>query len=104
MPLIVLQEAIAPVYASLERFEFGEMLRVSREAIGLKQFKASEFLGIAPARLKNLETGYFRSMPSEAELQAIARLYDIQYGIVHEKAAAHVADHTKAKKVRMIDE
>jgi transcriptional regulator with XRE-family HTH domain len=104
MPLIVLQEAIEQVYGNLDRFDFGEMLRVSREAIGLKQFKASEFLGIAPARLKNLETGYFRSMPSEAEMQAISRLYDIQYGIVHEKAKSHVDEHTKAKKVRMHDE
>jgi transcriptional regulator with XRE-family HTH domain len=99
-----LEEAIKPVYEELDKFEFGEMLRVAREAVGLKLYRVSEFLGISPARLKNLETGYFRTMPVEAEIEAIAKLYDIKYSVVKQKAQDHVDEHTRAKKVRMDDE
>ena len=100
MALTVLEEAIEPVYKELEDKDFGRMMREARDALGLKLYRVSEFLGILPARLKNLETGYFRAMPPEAELQAISKLYDIKYSIVKDKASKHVAEHKTAKKVR----
>lgn len=100
MALTVLEEAIEPVYKELEDKDFGRMLREARDALGLKLYRVSEFLGILPARLKNLETGYFRAMPPEAELMAISKLYDIKYSVVRQKALEHVEQHKTAKKVR----
>ena len=78
MPLIILEEAIQLAYENLESKDFSEMIRELRNAIGLKLYKAAELIGIAPARLKNLETGYFRIMPKEIELNVITQLYEIK--------------------------
>ena len=101
MPLIILEEAIQLAYENLESKDFSEMIRELRNAIGLKLYKAAELIGIAPARLKNLETGYFRIMPKEIELNVIAQLYDIEVGTVKSKAQEHVKQRLRAKKVRI---
>ena len=101
MPLIILEEAIQLAYENLESKDFSEMIRELRNAIGLKLYKAAELIGIAPARLKNLETGYFRIMPKEIELNVIAQLYDIEVGTVKSKAQEHVKQRLRAKKVRL---
>lgn len=104
MGLVILEEAIQPVYEDLSRKDFSSLLRDARDAIGLKLYRAAEFMGVAPARLKNLETGYFRVMPTEAEINAIAQLYDIKAITVKEKATKHVKQREKAKKIRTINE
>jgi hypothetical protein len=104
MALSVLEEAIAPVYEAANKLDFCKLLGLSREYIGLKLYRAAEFMGIAPARLKNLETGYFRIMPTEAELNAIAQLYDLPYGTVKRKAQEHVKLRQKVKKVKFKDD
>lgn len=101
MPLIILEEAIQPAYENIESKDFSEMIRELRNAIGLKLYKAAELIGIAPSRLKNLETGYFRIMPKEIELNVIAQLYDIEVGTVKFKAQEHVKKRLRAKKVRL---
>ena len=104
MPLTVLEEAMNQVYKAAPKLDFSTLISQSREAVGLKLYRAAEFMGIAPARLKNLETGYFRVMPTEAELNAIAQLYDFQMGVVKVKAQEHVRRRQKARKVRLHDE
>lgn len=101
MPLIVLEEAIQPVYENLEKKDFASLIRELRDAIGLKLYKAAEFIGVASARLKNLETGYFRMMPTEAELRAIALLYGLKESIIKTKAQEHVKQRERARKVRV---
>ena len=101
MPLIILEEAIQLAYENLESKDFSEMIRELRNAIGLKLYKEAELIGIGPARLKNLETGYFRIMPKEIELNVIAQLYDIEVGTVKSKAQEHVKQRLRAKKVRL---
>lgn len=104
MALIVLEEAIQPIYQDLNSKDFSSLLRDARDAIGLKLYRAAEFIGVAPARLKNLETGYFRVMPTEAELNAIAHLYDIKVSTVKLKAQAHVKLRERSKKIRTMNE
>lgn len=99
MALTFLEEAIQPAYENLESKNFSETIRELRNAIGLKLYKAAELIGIAPSRLKNLETGYFRIMPKEIELNIIAKLYDIEVGTVKLKAQEHVKQRLRAKKV-----
>lgn len=101
MPLIILEEAIQPAYKNLESKDFSEMIRELRNAIGLKLYRAAELIGIAPSRLKNLETGYFRIMPREIELNIIAQLYNIEVETVKSKAQEHVKQRLRAKKVRI---
>lgn len=104
MALTVLEDAIQHVYKTLDKKDFSSLIRDSRDAIGLKLYRAAEFIGVAPARLKNLETGYFRVMPTEAELIAIAHLYDLKLSTVKTKAQDHVKVREKVKKIRTMNE
>ena len=104
MALTVLEDAIQPIYEDLEKMDFASLIREARDAIGLKLYRAAEFIGIAPARLKNLETGYFRVMPTDVEIAAIAQLYDIKVSVVKRKAQEHVKQREKVKKIRIMNE
>lgn len=95
MPLLVLEEALLPVKDSLDELDFAQVIRECRTAIGLKQYRAAEFVGVAGSRLKNLETGYFRDMPSHAEIQAFARLYDLNPNVLEKKAEEHCRARTR---------
>lgn len=100
MPLIVLEDAINPLMGDVKEKYFGEVIRDARDALGMKLYRAAEFVGITPARLKNLETNYFRVMPSEGELIALSKLYDLSYNTLYSKAKERVEYHGRAKKVR----
>lgn len=100
MPLLVLEEALAPVKKALEELDFAQIIRECRTALGLKQYRAAEFVGVAGSRLKNLETGYFRDMPDAAEIQAFARLYDINPNILEKKAEEHCRARTKSLRTK----
>lgn len=99
MALMILEEAIQPVHESLNKKDFSTLIREARDAIGLKLYRAAEFMGVAPSRLKNLETGYFRVMPSEAELHAISLLYDIKESVIRAKAQEYATWRQKTRKV-----
>jgi len=95
MPLIVLEDAIQPVKEALNELDFAQIIRECRTAIGLKQYRAAEFVGVRTSRLKNLETGYFRDMPTLEEIQAFARLYDLNPNMLEQKAEDHCRARTK---------
>ena len=99
MALNVLEKAIEMIYTTADDREFSELIRAARSAIGIKSYKAAEFIGIAPARLKNLEIGYFRVMPTEIELFAISKLYGLDINLLREKAASHVEKVSAAKRI-----
>lgn len=92
------------VYSKMEEMTFNEIVRSSRFTIGLKQLKAAEFSGINVNRLKNLETGYFREMPSKEEILAISFLYGIPAEMLNIKALEHVIRRQKIKKIDIIEE
>jgi hypothetical protein len=99
MPLHVLEKAIEPIQKEAQKKDFATLIRQAREAIGLKLYRAAEYVGIAPARLKNLETGYFRMTPTSGELEGFAGLYDLSLAVLEEKAAAHVEARKRTLKV-----
>lgn len=100
MALIILEKAMNPIRAHEKEVDFATLIRDSRDAIGLKQYRAAEFIGISCGRLKNLETGYFRDMPSPDEITSIARLYDLKPNLLEEKAKTHCEERSVRKKIR----
>ncbi len=104
MSLFILEEALKKTNKTIDKKDFSRILRDSRDAIGLKLYRAAEFMGVAPSRLKNLETGYFRVMPTEAEIEAISDLYEIPIQVVQQKAKSHVVSREKVKKIRTIND
>jgi transcriptional regulator with XRE-family HTH domain len=100
MTLIVLEDAIKKIHKNVAQRDFSQIIRDCRVALGLKQYRAAEFAGIAETRLKNLETGYFRTMPASCEIHAFARLYDLNPNILEQKAKEHCIERTKNLKSR----
>ncbi|NGX36896.1 MAG: hypothetical protein K1000chlam2_00041 [Chlamydiae bacterium] len=86
MAFPVLEEAIEPLRKQMNECDFPTIIRDARESIGLKQYRAAEFIGVTCNRLKNLESGYFRDVPALSVLAAIARLYDFNPNLLEEKA------------------
>lgn len=102
MGLTLLEKELEPVYNQLDALEFSNLLLACRLALGIKQYKAAEIAGCSKDRLKNLETGYFREMPSMVELQALGALFDIKFSILEQKAKVHVESRIRHRKVRVI--
>ncbi len=102
MGLRVLEKALKEAHKQIAELNFSDLIRKSRDILGLKQYRAAEFAGISQQRIKNLETGYFRDMPTHPELQALGALFDIKYSVLEEKAHEHVQERILDRKVRVI--
>jgi len=100
----VFQDIMKKLHLEMETMEFPQILRQSRDRIGLMQYRAAEFLGMRLNRLKNLETGYFRQMPREEELNAISEFYEIPLPLLTEKAEAYTQYRQNECKIRIISD
>ena len=97
MSLRYLEIELEKMLVHADMLSFDQLIRGCRSCIGIMQFRAAEFMGIFPNRLKVLEQGTFTSMPSHREIAAISRLYDIKISYLEEKALAHVRRKNKRK-------
>lgn len=83
---------------------FSEVLRDARDKLGLMQYRAAEHMNFSHGRLKNLETGYFRQMPTANEINMICDFYCLSSKEMRKKARDHIEERRKTKKIRTIDE
>lgn len=81
---------------------FSDLIREARDHIGLKQYRAAEHCGFSLARLRDLETGFFRKMPQEKEIRQFVKLYDLSFEELYIKAKAHVERKKRDRRVRTI--
>ena len=102
MALEVFEKVLEKVHKKIDALSFCDLIRKSRDALGIKQYRAAEFVGVSQQRIKNLETGFFRGMPSTPELHALGVLYDIKFSILKKKAVQHVHECVRDRKVRVI--
>ena len=98
------QEIVDEVKEEMKDASFSDYVREARDRIGLKQYRAAEFCGITLGRLRNLESGYFRSMPTDTELRKFADVYDMEYERLYEKAEEYVEKRKRDRKVRIIED
>lgn len=81
---------------------FSDLIRATREQIGLIQYKAAHHMGLTAHRLHNLEQGHFRDMPRPKEFEALSNLYRLSIDdlvrLATEQTAAmkRVSPYTKA--------
>lgn len=100
MAFPILEDAIDPVKKMMNHCDFPSLIKELREAIGLKQYRAAEFIGVTHNRLKNLESGHFREMPSTFEIAAISRLYDVEEKELVTKAESFCDQRSSRRKSR----
>lgn len=96
-------DLLQKIHNDTQDMPFNDLIREHRDRLGLMQYRAAEHLGMKLNRLRNLETGYFRDMPRDAELDALAMVYEIERKVLEKKAIEHVQKHTVNKKVRILD-
>ena len=92
------------IRAEMYLLPFHEILRQSRDRLGLLQYRTAEFLGMRINRLKNLESGFFRAMPLEEEFEAIAEFFELPRGLLEDKAAIHIRSRRKDLKIRRLED
>lgn len=73
-----------------EEKTFCGLIRETRDALGLRQYKVAEMIRMPIQRLKNLETGYFRVMPQDDEINRLSAFYELPESILKKKAEEHV--------------
>lgn len=83
--------------------EFHEILRQARNTIGLMQYRVAENVGVGINRLKNLETGYFRTPIDPKELQRICYFYELPLPLMNKKMQDHLDKHVRQRKMRIMD-
>lgn len=82
----------------MDDMEFGEVILEARERIGMRQYRAAEMMGMTIGRLKRLETGFFKAMPSATEIREICELFGLPKDKMIEKAELHCARLNKPTK------
>jgi len=97
-----IEQIITELKDEMGEMSFSEILREARDRIGLVQYRAAEHLGMTMARLKNLEIGYFRVMPSAEEMEAICSFYELPRDDMYDKAKSYCNEHATAKKIRTL--
>jgi transcriptional regulator with XRE-family HTH domain len=98
----VFDKIMDDIRSEMKELSFHEILRQSRDGMGLMQYRTAEFLGMRNSRLKNLETGFFRSMPLDQELDAISDFFELPREMLEDKAARHVRSRRVDRKVRTL--
>lgn len=82
----------------IKEMTFPEILRNSRDKIGLMQYRVAEHVGMLPSRLKNLESGWFKTMPPAKELRSICEFYGLPLDEIRKKAETFI----KSREVRKL--
>ncbi len=104
MRLVTLEKELEKVHKEIDTLSFSDLIRRSRDAVGMMQYRAGEFAGVSQGTIKNLETGYFRQMPTRSQLLALGALWGIEFSVLEKKAKEHVAARVLARKVRVISD
>lgn len=98
------EQIMETVKEEFREASFHDYIREARDRIGLKQYRAAEHCGITLGRLRNLESGYYRQMPSDEEIRRFAELYEIPFEVLYKKAEEYVAQRQRDRKVRIIED
>jgi hypothetical protein len=73
-----------------KKLSFCQVLKIAREELGFRHYRAAEHMSMTWNRLKNLETGYFRVMPTDEEIKEISEFYDVDFQLLKEKAKKYL--------------
>lgn len=89
-----------PIRLQLGNISFGEILRNTRDILGLKQWRLAEFLDVRPARLKHLEANIFREIPDPQLVEKFCNLFEYDFELVMHSVMTRVSDHKHAMEIQ----
>lgn len=85
-----LEEILTEMQVETLKLSFSGILRKTREKLGIRQYRAAEYLKMPMSRLKNLENGFFAELPKSREFKEFSELYKIPYEFLVSKAQKQV--------------
>lgn len=97
-----LKQIFSNLKENIDELNFSETIRNARDCVGLMQYRAAEHLRMTIGRLKNLETGYFRVMPTASEIRNLCDFYGLPHDQMISKAEEYVSE--RKRKVRGVYE
>lgn len=100
--LILIEQAIQKAVEENRDANFSRLILACRDAVGMKQYRGGEFLGVPTQRLARLEQAFYRDMPTAQELERLHLLFGLEEKLLEEKAHRHVEELVRARKVRVI--
>ena len=100
MALETLENEINKILEDVEDFNFSDLIRHCRLAIGITQRQVSRFIKTHAHRVQHLEAGTFIDYPKEDELERLSKLYNISLKILEAKAFDHMRRRRGSKSKR----
>jgi len=83
-----------------ESMDFHEIIYEARERLGIRLYKVAEHSNIAMPRLKRLESGVFRVMPSQEELSGLSDFFGFEEDMLRAKASIYLEKFKRAPKAK----
>ena len=95
---VILENKMEKVRNQSQKLGFSQVIRECREAMGIKRYRAAEFLCMSKERLRNLEIAFFRVKPRDSELKAMSALYGLSYDMLDKKAEESINSSYRFKR------
>ena len=83
----------------INELSLGEIMRGTRDLLGMKQWKLASLLGVKVAQMKILESNTYRDDPDAEIIGKFCELFGYEYQIVWNQAVSHVFRHKKNMKI-----
>lgn len=77
--MLRLLDHLNPIRDHIDELSFGEIVRGCRNALGMKQYRMAQILGLSWHKLRNLETNRFMDMPPLDEIHKICHTFELPY-------------------------
>lgn len=95
------EDLVKNICSQSQLLSFPDLLYLVREAIGIRQFKVAEHLGISLHKYRILEEGDFRKQPDEQILIRLSDIYGIPLKLLCKKLEEHISEKAKPKKAKL---
>lgn len=94
-----LMKTLDKVRENITEMSLGEIMRNTRDILGMKQWKLADLLGINITQLKHLECNSFKTEPDEKILRRFCEVFDYDLQLVIKQAHTRILDHKKCMNI-----
>ncbi len=92
-------EELNPIKEKLKDLSLGEIMRGTRDLLGLKQWKLASLLGLNVAQMKILESNTYRDDPRREVIEKFCELFEYDEKVVWNQATSHVFRHKESMQI-----
>lgn len=90
---------LQPIKNTARELTFGEIIRCTREILGMKQYRMAQILGIPTPKLKNIEINAYRNQIEKSILIKFSEAFEFDVLDLQKSVANRLVDHQKIIKL-----